>query len=600
MLKDGLRGTSIICIISVLIFLLCRVVLLDEFSVCGVALITVLMYRDRMNLYYILPMVLGYGSYYFTGFPFYGDAIATVIVATVFVILGNKNITLNGRIMIASIIAVTTNCSYFILTQRMYVVSILWIATEVLLIVSLAYVFNNFFSFVNFMKLKGIKIRRPKELGLEKYIGSVSATLVLALCGFGDFQMLDVFLSIPLIWCMLITLFWAFAEGIGAGVIAAVAVSIVLTIVGLEGAGLAVVLSAGAIAAGVFCLEDRFTPAVCFSGASLALGLLGGYPEFSINVFEPLIASVLFLLIPNGVMVRTRKVFSMLKRDIEYCELETKSQILDILGRYQKTFQRLANLYGNTKSNRSIISYQFRGMAQVTEKMKEDISAVRVGGRNEDLNKLSLRVAHSACGHMPGISGDSFEYKAVSNDEYGILISDGMGKGKVASAESSIAVSTLMSLISTGFEPTLALKTVNNILLQQGDSEVFSTIDLALIDKLSGNLRLFKIGAAATFIKHQGKVATVKMPTLPMGIVDGLHVDYVNVRLRPGDQVVMISDGVSDAKREDLEMNWLKTAIADIKSTDPQTVSDLIMNKAKENYGDRERDDMTVVTVVVA
>ena len=86
---------------------------------------------------------------------------------------------------------------------------------------------------------------------------------------------------------------------------------------------------------------------------------------------------------------------------------------------------------------------------------------------------------------------------------------------------------------------------------------------------------------------------------MPMGIVDGLKIDYVTVSLNQGDQVIMISDGVTDSKREDLSMEWLQETIGGIKSKDPQTMCDLIMNRAVENYGLKEKDDLTVLAVRV-
>ena len=82
-----------------------------------------------------------------------------------------------------------------------------------------------------------------------------------------------------------------------------------------------------------------------------------------------------------------------------------------------------------------------------------------------------------------------------------------------------------------------------------------------------------------------------------MGIVEGIHIDYVETSLSPGDQVILISDGVTDSKREDAEMKWLTETIMGIRSKDPQTMCDLIMNRAVENYGLREKDDLTVATV---
>lgn len=584
----------------VMSFLVCRVIVLNSIFPCGIALITVLIYRNRLNLYLLLPMVLGSITFYGSNYLFYGDIAALILCAVAFTLFGSRKIDLPARAVIATIIAIACNCSYYILKHMFYRLSIYMILVEALSIFVLIFTFNSFFSFFNLVKHSEIKIEKRSEVGVEKAIASTSAVFTLILCGTGVWSADPSKFSLPLIGSLFITLLFGYCCGIGAGLIAGASSSICVILSTGFSPAIVLVFLAGGLTAGVFSQEARPMAVVCFSGACLVLGMITTYPELFIPPYEPLAASILMLLIPKKFLGEIKKIFTIIKKDSIYYGMEAREQLVKTLNERYKVFDRLANLYGNAKSNRAIISYQFRGMAQVTEKLKSEIEATRQGiAWAEAQPKFNVKVGHSAYGQVAGVSGDSFEYKEISKEEYGILISDGMGKGKTASAESSLAVSTLMDLICSGIDVKLALKTVNNILLQQENGEVFSTVDLALIDKIGGKLRLFKIGAAATFIKRGEKVAAVKMAALPMGIVDGLHIDFINVRLRPGDQIIMISDGVSDANRTDLEMEWLKDAIRNIKSKDPQTISDLVMNRAVEAYGIREKDDMTIITAVL-
>jgi stage II sporulation protein E len=109
----------------------------------------------------------------------------------------------------------------------------------------------------------------------------------------------------------------------------------------------------------------------------------------------------------------------------------------------------------------------------------------------------------------------------------------------------------------------------------------------------------FKIGAAATFIKRSGKVEAIKVAALPMGIVDSIKINDLEFQARRGDEIIIVSDGITEADRSDADMDWIKETIANIRSRDPQTMSDLIVNKAIERYGLKEKDDMTVITAVI-
>ena len=91
----------------------------------------------------------------------------------------------------------------------------------------------------------------------------------------------------------------------------------------------------------------------------------------------------------------------------------------------------------------------------------------------------------------------------------------------------------------------------------------------------------------------------LKRPAPPAGIVDGLKLEYIDVRLKKGDLLLMVSDGVTDCDRKDPDCIWLRQRLSEIGSRDPDTVAELIINKAAEKYGIRERDDLTVMVAAV-
>lgn len=143
------------------------------------------------------------------------------------------------------------------------------------------------------------------------------------------------------------------------------------------------------------------------------------------------------------------------------------------------------------------------------------------------------------------------------------------------------------------------MKAVNAMLMEGNRQEMFATLDLAVIDKESHKVQIFKMGAASTFVRHDGKVSMLKRPALPAGIVDGVKLEYIDVRLKRGDLLVMVSDGVTDCDRKDPDCTWLRNRLSEIGSRDPETVAELIVNKAAEKYGIRERDDLTVMVAAI-
>lgn len=170
-----------------------------------------------------------------------------------------------------------------------------------------------------------------------------------------------------------------------------------------------------------------------------------------------------------------------------------------------------------------------------------------------------------------------------------------MGKGRPAAEESSMTAGSIANLIETGFSPETAIKMMNSIISQRKDR--FPTVDLCLLEK-KGVARIYKMGAASTVIKRGGKAYAVHMSALPLGISSGIAIEYSGIRLKDGDQLMIMSDGIACADRGDIEMNWIRSAAIEIKSKDPQTVSDLMISRATQKYGIHEKDDMTIISVI--
>ena len=249
------------------------------------------------------------------------------------------------------------------------------------------------------------------------------------------------------------------------------------------------------------------------------------------------------------------------------------------LRKKREAFASLAKMYSADFDNRQVISYQFQGMARVVDRLLDDLSGHGVSAESQGMPSVPVGSASYA---FEDVSGDSCLSFSFGGNKQAMIISDGMGKGSRAQAESRMVVVTLARLLEAGFDVDIAMKTVNAVLMAGQKGDMFATV-----------------GAASTFVKHQGKVSALKRPAPPVGILDGVKLEYIDVKLRKGELLVMVSDGVTDCDRQDPECQWLRQRLSEIGSRDPETVAELIVNKAAEKYGIRERDDLTVMVAAI-
>ncbi|MEF2968728.1 stage II sporulation protein E [Paenibacillus sp. M1] len=198
------------------------------------------------------------------------------------------------------------------------------------------------------------------------------------------------------------------------------------------------------------------------------------------------------------------------------------------------------------------------------------------------------------------LSGDSFSAMELGNGTYAVAISDGMGNGERARLESSTALNILEQLLQSGMDETLAIKSVNSILMLRSPDEIYATVDMALIDEYSARTTFLKIGSSPSFIKRGQEVIPVSASNLPIGIIQDIEVDLVTVQLYPGDTLIMMTDGVYDAPGYAVNKElWIKRLIQEIRSEDPQEIADSLLESVIRYQKNVIQDDMTVAVAKV-
>lgn len=160
---------------------------------------------------------------------------------------------------------------------------------------------------------------------------------------------------------------------------------------------------------------------------------------------------------------------------------------------------------------------------------------------------LDVKIAQVA---QNGVSGDSQTVFNLSESRTALLLSDGMGTGSRASSDSMATINLLEQMISTGYEPELAVRIINQTLLARNARESFATIDLVVADLCTGQLDMIKIGAAASFIKRGNNIEVIQNHSLPIGILNHVEVEPEKRLLCEGDYLIMVTDGILDVQRE--------------------------------------------------
>ncbi|MGL4913009.1 MAG: stage II sporulation protein E [Romboutsia sp.] len=247
----------------------------------------------------------------------------------------------------------------------------------------------------------------------------------------------------------------------------------------------------------------------------------------------------------------------------------------------------------------------------MSEFIGESISAQKIGCRSlGEKCKITLSKSQkykvitdvasmSKDGHI--LCGDNYTYMDINDSKYMVAISDGMGKGKKAYEESSITIDILEKMMDAKIDDEIIINTINNMLLLKSSDEMFSTLDLGMIDLKKGILETIKMGACSTYIKRdKDDVDLVSSSSLPVGILSDIKLDRKTVKINSGDYIIMVSDGILDAgKNNNMGDNWLIYFLKTIETTNPKEIANLILDRALDIQNGIVEDDMTVLVTKV-
>jgi stage II sporulation protein E len=194
------------------------------------------------------------------------------------------------------------------------------------------------------------------------------------------------------------------------------------------------------------------------------------------------------------------------------------------------------------------------------------------------------------------VSGDSYCYMNLGTGKYAVAISDGMGNGGRAQDESHAALRLLRRLLQAGMNEERTVEMVNSILSLRSSDEMFATIDLALVDLNTAQARFMKIGSTPGFIKRGKEVLLLTASNLPIGILNEIDIEPIEMQLMPGDLIILFTDGIYDAPGHSIDKDaLLKRLVSEIETKDPQDFADCLLERVIRYYEGQVEDDMTVV-----
>jgi PAS domain S-box-containing protein len=218
---------------------------------------------------------------------------------------------------------------------------------------------------------------------------------------------------------------------------------------------------------------------------------------------------------------------------------------------------------------------------------------------------LDVAARFQAAGEGYEVGGDFYDLFDTGSERWAAVIGDVCGKGPEAAAVTALARYTLRATAMTDNVPSSILATLNEAMLRQRTDKRFSTVLYACLDRRGdGTCLRFSSGGhpLPLLLRANGDSCEVGTPGTLLGIVSDPDLHDATVDLKPGDAVVLYTDGVTDAAAPDVvhEPHEMAAALEGSRFESADAIAERVLQLAVGSAnGGGPRDDIAILVIKV-
>ncbi len=201
------------------------------------------------------------------------------------------------------------------------------------------------------------------------------------------------------------------------------------------------------------------------------------------------------------------------------------------------------------------------------------------------------------------IGGDFYDITDCGDGKYAAYIADVSGKGIPAALFMALSHSAMRIVSETQRNPALVLDKANNFIISNSRKGMFVTLFYLLIDTSNSS---FSYGCAGHneqlyYDSATDKINLIKSKGIPLGILPDREYQQVSQSYKPGDFIVLYTDGVLDAinkENEDFTLERLIETVKRSRSLPAEQIIKNIKDDVESFCGDvHQFDDLTLMII---
>lgn len=200
------------------------------------------------------------------------------------------------------------------------------------------------------------------------------------------------------------------------------------------------------------------------------------------------------------------------------------------------------------------------------------------------------------------VGGDFYDVFRLDDGRVGILIGDVAGKGLAASIRVAGIRHSIRSYAYVNDSPARIVQLANDVLCREDiDERNMLTAFFAILDLQTHSMTYANAGHEPPVVQTAGGDVTELDVTGPMfGICVGTVYFERTIQLEPGDSIILLTDGITEARTPDsvlFEKEGVMTHLTKVSNASPDQIAETLLQAATLHAQGNLQDDVAIVVI---
>ena len=198
------------------------------------------------------------------------------------------------------------------------------------------------------------------------------------------------------------------------------------------------------------------------------------------------------------------------------------------------------------------------------------------------------------------VGGDLFDF-FLRDEKLFFLIGDVSGKGAPAAMLMAVVHSLFRAASAHETDPAVIVRTINETVCLDNESNMFVTLFLGVLDLPSGHLRYCNAGHDCPVSIHDGISTLDCLPNLPVGVLSDMKYTMQECTLASGTTLFLFTDGLTEAMNADHElfgMQRVNEVLSTCTDKSPRQILDTVLDGVHAFVQEADQsDDLTMLAL---